>query len=808
VPVQTTRPQDSPQTVVTRFESSRRRWFGPAAEQPYRRRTTDWIRVVTAAVVLAVLSVHAGSVTRTERTVFQFFNSLPSGLQSLFAVVYRLGALWAVALVGAAALVARRWRLARDLLLSGALAWGLARIVGLVVVEHESLRRSLSAITRLGNTTPSFPNARLALVVAVVAAASPYVTRPSRRVGKVAVLALLLAALYLGVAYPNDLAAGVVLGWAIAALVHLAFGSPGGHPTVAQVTATLAELGVDARGVHLAPHQPEAATLMLAEDDGGPLWVKVLGRDQTDAQLLAKLWRFTVYKDSGPTFFLTRLQQLQYEAYAMLLAREAGVRTAEVLIAGSAGPSTALLVGRPPAGPRLAEADPAAVTDPVLDDLWHQVATLHGARVSHGVLNAEHVAMSPDGPALVDFQSATVTAAPPRAAADVAELLTATAGVVGDRRAVDAAVRGIGADGILLALRFLQPAALSRETRAAARSRKELTERLGRLRQLGAAAIDRSEPELLELHRVSRTNLVLAVGTLVAVGGLLSQIGQPSQLFHAVAHAHWQWLVLAFALSMATNLAYAVALLGTVPSRLPLGPTTELQVAMSFSNLAIPGVGGTAVQIRFLQKQGVDLASAVAAGGVLSQAAAIVTQIALLGLALWLAPNSLNLGNVNAAGLLPILLIAALVLGLATAVVVGVPRVRRIALPPIERALTTIWDALRSPRRLSMLVGGNVLAAVLYGFCLAACLAAFGHTLSFWSLLAANIVLGTLASLIPIPGGGAAVGSVGLSGALIALGVPSEIAVAAVLTNQLVVNYLPALPGWYETTRLVRRGYV
>jgi undecaprenyl-diphosphatase len=177
-------------------------------------------------------------------------------------------------------------------------------------------------------------------------------------------------------------------------------------------------------------------------------------------------------------------------------------------------------------------------------------------------------------------------------------------------------------------------------------------------------------------------------------------------------------------------------------------------------------------------------------------------------LALWLAPNRLNLGNVNAAGLLPILLIVALVLGLAAAVVVGVPQVRRFALPPIERAITTIWDALRSPRRLSMLVGGNVLAAVLYGFCLAACLAAFGHTLSFWSLLAANIVLGTLASLIPFPGGGAAVGSVGLSGALIAFGVPSEVAVAAVLTNQLVVNYLPAVPGWFETTRLVRRGYV
>lgn len=71
-----------------------------------------------------------------------------------------------------------------------------------------------------------------------------------------------------------------------------------------------------------------------------------------------------------------------------------------------------------------------------------------------------------------------------------------------------------------------------------------------------------------------------------------------------------------------------------------------------------------------------------------------------------------------------------------------------------------------------------------------------------------NIFLGTLASLVPIPGGSTAVASVGLSGALVAFGVPKEVAVAVVLTNQLVVNYLPAVPGWFATTRLVRRGFV
>ena len=54
---------------------------------------------------------------------------------------------------------------------------------------------------------------------------------------------------------------------------------------------------------------------------------------------------------------------------------------------------------------------------------------------------------------------------------------------------------------------------------------------------------------------------------------------------------------------------------------------------------------------------------------------------------------------------------------------------------------------------------------------------------------------------MPIPGGGTAVSSVGMSGALTAVGIPTEVAVAAVLANQLVANFIPAVPGWFATKR-------
>jgi uncharacterized membrane protein YbhN (UPF0104 family) len=70
------------------------------------------------------------------------------------------------------------------------------------------------------------------------------------------------------------------------------------------------------------------------------------------------------------------------------------------------------------------------------------------------------------------------------------------------------------------------------------------------------------------------------------------------------------------------------------------------------------------------------------------------------------------------------------------------------------------------------------------------------------------VAISGIAALVPIPGGGTALSAVWLSGALVAFGVPQEAAVGAVLANQLVVTYLPAMPGWFATEDLIRRNYL
>lgn len=783
--------------------------FGPASELPYRRRTSDRIRLVVAVVLVALFIAHWTNPSQAELDLFQLVNGLPDDLVSFFRVLYAFGALWALGIVVFAALVARRWRLARDLLIAGIVAWVLARLLGALVVDHTNVKETFDAVVRLDQDSPEFPTVRLAMIVAVVCTASPYLTRPMRRVGQLFIVTVAFAVMYLGTGVPDAIVASLALGWGVSALVHLAFGSPGGRPTRAQVTAALHELGVNARDVEVADQQPLHGTIMTAHDAAGPLEIRVLGRDEADAQLLARFWRFLLYKEGGTQIHLTRLEDVEHHGFALLLAARAGVRAPELVVAGSAGPDTAVGAFRPLDGTSLDELDPAAITDDVLTATWAQVAQLHDARVAHGALSARHVVVTPDGPGLTSFSSAATAATSYQRSADVAELLATTSQLVGNDRAIAAATRGVGTEELVSALPLLQVGALTPDVRPHHRKeRKQFAADLTALRTAAAASIDTEEPPLQQLYRVNTTSLLMAVGTLIAVFALLGQVGDPQEFYDTIKNADWFLLFVATIISFLTNFATAIALMGTVPIPLPLVRTAELQLSMSFSNLAVPAVGGMAAQIRFLQKQGVDLASAVASGGLLTNVGNIVQSIVLLVIAVWLSPDTLQFGKIPTSSIAELVLIVIVVGLVAAAIIFGVPKVRKIVLPPLTSAMHTMREAMKSPKRVALLLGGNMINSLMYALVLLICIEAFGGSLNYWTVLALNIFIGTIASLVPIPGGGTAVASVGMSGALTAVGVPTEIAVAAVLANQLVANFIPAVPGWFATQNLLHESYL
>ena len=167
----------------------------------------------------------------------------------------------------------------------------------------------------------------------------------------------------------------------------------------------------------------------------------MLGRDAQDTQRLARRWRLLAYRDPPRSAPIGRLEQVEHEAVATLLATQAGVRAPEVVTVGLGPDGDAVIVTRQPPVDPLELAAPDDVDDGTLRDLWQQVSRLHAAGIAHGRLNASNVLVLDDGPMLVDFSAATLGApqivARPRRGRAAGRLLRA-------RRARARAPRGPG----------------------------------------------------------------------------------------------------------------------------------------------------------------------------------------------------------------------------------------------------------------------------------------------------------------------------------------------------------------------------
>ena len=70
----------------------------------------------------------------------------------------------------------------------------------------------------------------------------------------------------------------------------------------------------------------------------------MLGRDAQDTQRLARRWRLLAYRDPPRSAPIGRLEQVEHEAVATLMAAQAGVRVPEVVTAALGPEDDALVV--------------------------------------------------------------------------------------------------------------------------------------------------------------------------------------------------------------------------------------------------------------------------------------------------------------------------------------------------------------------------------------------------------------------------------------------------------------------------------
>jgi uncharacterized protein (TIRG00374 family) len=759
------------------------------------RRPADAVALLAAVGVLVYLAWRSGTVTAVDEGVAQLVGALPDGLHGLFEGLYRVGSLWLVLIVAGIAVWRRSIALATTVTLSGVGAWLLGKAL-VVAVDSDAV---------LAGVSSAFPLVRMAVVTAVVTAAIPYVSRPYRILGGCAALGVAVAAVYLSSGLPLDVVGGAVLGYAVAKLVLVAVGAPAHRPTTEQVHTALDGLGVDVVDVVEADSPWTLAAEMNATAvDGSRLWIRVLGRDQRDLNIVAKTWRWLVQKDYEPNFFVTRVADVEHEAYVTMLAQRAGVLVPDVVTAGAAGEGAAVLVEKLPDGRPLNTLAPEELTDSLLDEVWRGLAGLQAAGIAHGALSSDRFVVRDDGRVWVtDFSVATAAAPADRRHRDIADLLATSAVLVGPDRAVDAAVRAVGPDGLRDALPYVQAVVISVPTRRAIPRRSKL---LDQVRSVGAARLGEKAPDLEPLRRITWKNIVTVVGTFIGVNALLAQVGSLSDIGSALSDANWWWVLAGFGVSLLTYPAAAAGLMASLPNRMPFARVAELQLASKFTNLMAPAdMGSQAMTIRFLQVQGVDGAAAVTSS-VATTILGAIGDLALVLLCVWAGGLSLSTGGLPD-GLGRTVLIVLLVAAVVAAIVYRVPKWRTKAQPHVQQARATIKGLVTSPRRSLTIVLSSFAMSLFFALCLGACLLAYGVHLPIATLVVVNWTASTVANMTPVPGG-MGVAEAGLIAGLTAAGVPTDQAVAAALTHRLLTFWIPPIAGWFAMRDLTKQHYI
>ncbi|HET7487837.1 MAG TPA: lipopolysaccharide kinase InaA family protein [Acidimicrobiales bacterium] len=456
----------------------------PGATATVVRSPADVLRLVVAvATLLLVLLVGA----LFEDAVVGFAHDLLQGLEAFgerlltaAVVIARVAAVVLLAAGLVVALIRGRWRiLASVTVAAGAGAAVFALLDRLFDVQQASpvtLSDSAGLLSGAG-----FPTAvGLAIAAAVVTAAGPWLPRRYRRLGWAVVL-VLMAARFVAAPVSGASVAAVVAGWAGGALAVVLLGAPSWRPgkdavidglrSVGLDVATLEPAAVDARGS--TPYFGTAA-------GGGGLFVKVLGRDERDADLLFRLYRTVVPRDLGDERPFSSLRRaVEHEALVALAADGMGVRTPAVAAFSNADPGGYVLAYEAVDGRSLDRVAGDELTDDVLDRVWEQVANLRRHRVAHRDLRLANVFLDRSGQVwMIDFGFAELAASDLLLATDLAELTASLSLKVGPQRAVAAGRRAVGGDALSSALPRLKTGFLSGATRSGIKEAPALLDEL------------------------------------------------------------------------------------------------------------------------------------------------------------------------------------------------------------------------------------------------------------------------------------------------------------------------------------------
>lgn len=794
--------------------------FSSAANEKRARRPTDVLLLVLSLLALGLLSLFAPGPTDADESLTAVLGSLPGVFGEVWRLAFALLSLWSAFLV--LLVLARRGR--RRLLGDFGLAAGLSLAMAFLLSAWAgTTMESAWGALLTPDGPPVYLALRIALATAVIVTAAPHLAHWLRYVGRGILLVGAIAGVGLGVALPIGTTAGFLVGVAAAAATHLILGSPGGRPTREAVARGLDELGLVETQVTDSSMSITGSAMFRA--DGGPdgaLSVKTYGRDAWDGQFLTSTWNSLFLRGERPDLSAGRLPRAEHEALVCVLAERAGVPVLPVVAVGVTEEGDVLVVTHAPV--RLALRPEAG--DAELLAAWHCLEALHRADLAHGAIGGASLVIDRTGRvALSDFAQATIAAQEREKRMDDARLLVASALAVGPDRAVAAALAATGAEGLSAILPYVQPAVLDGPMR------KQLRDQPWGVKSLVRLASERLHATPPDRERISRTS-VGAVAKLVFLAlfgywivGFVSDVDW-SQVAAAFRTADVADLAVGLVLSPVVQVWLAVATLGATLVALRFVPVLMLQYGIQFIGLVVPSSAArVALEVRFFTGWGMRPGPAMTVGmvdsfmGFLVQMV-LIAVIFLSGLVvLSPAATSSQASSSSTSGgsdhsLLSVLIVLGIVALLALLLYPATRRQVRSALPRAWRSVREqVHEAkgalavLRSPGKVSLMIGGNLMAQLTQAVILALCLAAFGESESLLSLVLVNTFVSLFAGFMPVPGG-MGVAEAGYSLGLQALGVSADVAVSTALMFRALTFYLPPLWGSLAMRWLRRREYV
>ena len=792
---------------------------GPVAKHAWQlvpssryRHPGDVIRLMASGLVLigalAAVAVAPGQLVRSGAPTVTWLGSGSAGrlLIGLVQVTFVIAA----AAVVFAVLRYRRARLLAQLA-AGALIAG-AALSAILYLAADKDPHSVALTTGQGSWLAGawFPSPALfATAAAIAVALAPWLHRSWCRTTWLVLSTMVGARLVTGTVLPVELLLALAVGVTVGASVLVAFGVPDKRMGPNGVAKALRSAGLPTTVVEPANVRTKGSRPFVAvTNDGRWLFIKALGSDQRDADLLYRVYRFARLRNVGDTWpAASVIRAVERQALVGMSAERAGVQVPSVVRVIRAGRGTALLVMERVSGTSLGDFPPWTISDELLQRLWAEVESLHRAGIAHRGLRAANVMVEGDAePWLTDFSFSELSASQRQKDLDIAELLASLATMVGAERAVSGAAAVIGPEALAAAVPLLQPLALSAATRHAIGRTDGL---LSGTRAAATAASGLSEQPLARLQRVRLKSLLAIAAAAGAFYFILPQLAHVGSSWQALQSAHWAWLPVVLAASALTYLASAAALISAVPGPIPFWPTTLTQAASSFVNRVSPAnVGGMALHARFLQKRGVPPGAGIAAVGVNALMGA-VAHLVLMVIFFTLAGHELahTFKLPPPSKLLLILAGAAALVG----IVLATSRGRRFAaariLPALRSAAASLRTVAASPLKLALLFGASAMVTLAYIAGLVGSVHAFGGGVGIAEIGAVYLGAAVIAAVSPTPGGLGAIEAALVAG-LTGVGMHAGPAVSAVLTYRLATYWLPIVPGWLSWRFLQKREYV